>query len=249
MNYKRIYNSIIDNRRSNPLDESKYGEWHHIIPRSLDGTDEPENLVRLSAREHFICHALLAEMYEEGSNEWYKMNHAFMMMKCSSILHDSNRYFNSRLYEHKRKDFSKVMSESQAGSNNSQYGKPRTERTKRRISESIRKTLGITLTKKEKKELERKKVKEKYTTKDGTFVGTQRRNNIKKFFGVDLSKDFNNNFEKLRKTLYELYVVDKKSTIEVSKIYNTNDETIRNYLKFFNIKRRNLSEALKNYSN
>jgi len=249
MNYKKIYNNIIGNRKQNPLDDGTYGEWHHIVPKSLGGSDNTDNLVRLSAREHFICHALLAEMYDEGTNEWYKMNHAFMMMKCTSILHNHSRYFNSRLYEYKRKDFSKVMSELQSGENNSQYGKPRTERTKRRISESIRKTLGIKLSNKEKKELKRKREKEKYTTKDGTFIGTQRRNNIKKFFNVDLSENFNENFENLKDTLYNLYVVNKKSTIEISKMYNTNDETIRNYLKFFNIERRSLSEAVKNYNN
>ena len=123
MNYKKVYNKIIENRLNNPLDGTEYGEKHHIIPRSLGGSDEPDNLVRLTAREHFICHALLSEMYEKETFEWYKMNHAIMMMKASSDEHGNNRYFNSRLYELKRKDFSKVMSESQSGRNNSQYGK------------------------------------------------------------------------------------------------------------------------------
>ena len=34
-------------------------EWHHIIPKSLGGTDARENLVHLTEREHFICHSLL----------------------------------------------------------------------------------------------------------------------------------------------------------------------------------------------
>lgn len=122
MNYKRIYNEIIQNRKSNPLDESEYGEWHHIIPKSLGGIDDSDNLVRLSAREHFICHLLLSEIYDKGSNEWYKMNLAFKMMICSSESHNNNRYFNSRLYEYKRKDFSKLMSNTQSGKRNSQYG-------------------------------------------------------------------------------------------------------------------------------
>jgi hypothetical protein len=123
MNYKKIYDKIIENRLNNPLDETEYGENHHIVPRSLGGRDEVQNLVRLTAREHFICHALLAEMYEDGKTEWYKMNLAFKMMKPDSHTHKGNRYFNSRLYELKRKDFSKVMSEVQTGKKNSQYGK------------------------------------------------------------------------------------------------------------------------------
>lgn len=151
MNYKKIYNQIIENRKQNPLDENEYGENHHIVPKSLGGTDEKENLIRLSAREHFICHALLAEMYEKETFEWYKMNHAFMMMKSESD--NQSRYFNSRLYELKRKDFSKTMSYNQTGERNSQFGKTRTEETKQKIRKSL-KFNG--LTKKELRDLQRK---------------------------------------------------------------------------------------------
>lgn len=123
MDYKKVYDNIIQRRIETPISETEYGEKHHIIPRSLGGTDEPNNLVKLTAREHFICHALLAEIYESESVEWIKMNHAFMMMKAESEDHGGHRYINSRLYELKRKDFSKVMSYVQNGSKNSQYGK------------------------------------------------------------------------------------------------------------------------------
>lgn len=63
MDYTKIYHSIINHRIQNPLPNIEYGEFHHIIPRSLGGSDDKSNLVRLSAREHFICHALLAEMW------------------------------------------------------------------------------------------------------------------------------------------------------------------------------------------
>lgn len=43
-----------------------------------------------------------------------------MMMKCNSTTQD--RYFNSRLYESLRIDFSCVMSKSQSGKRNSNYG-------------------------------------------------------------------------------------------------------------------------------
>ena len=119
MNYKRIYDEIINNRKNNPINEG-YTERHHIVPSSLGGSDNPDNLIRLSAREHFICHYLLAKMYEYNSFEWHKTNHAFMQMKASSETH--NRYFNSYLYESLRINFSKVMSLSQSGKCNSQYG-------------------------------------------------------------------------------------------------------------------------------
>lgn len=123
MDYKKVYNQIIQNRLENPLTDDEYVERHHIVPKSLGGTNEPNNLVKLTAREHFICHALLAEMYERDSFEWYKMNLAFMMMKAVSHSHNGNRYSNSKLYELKKKDFSIVMSYSQSDKKNSQYGK------------------------------------------------------------------------------------------------------------------------------
>lgn len=119
MNYQRIYNNIISNRKQNPLTEG-YGETHHIVPRSLGGTDNKNNLVRLTAREHFVCHCLLSKMYEKESFEWYKMNHALMMMKTRSA--SQQRYFNSHLYEYFKENFSSVMSKSQTGNNNSQHG-------------------------------------------------------------------------------------------------------------------------------
>jgi hypothetical protein len=136
MNYKKIYDKIIENRLNNPLDETEYGEKHHIIPRSLGGSDEVQNLVRLTAREHFICHALLAEMYEDGKTEWYKMNLAFEMMRFSNTT--QLRYINSRLYELKKKDFSKAHSWNQSGERNSQYGKPRPTEVRLKIRKSLK---------------------------------------------------------------------------------------------------------------
>lgn len=45
-----------------------YLERHHIIPRCLGGTNNKDNLVRLSYREHFICHRLLCKMHP-GNNK------------------------------------------------------------------------------------------------------------------------------------------------------------------------------------
>lgn len=41
-----------------------YVERHHIIPKSLGGSNDHINLVDLTAREHFICHRLLPKMTE-----------------------------------------------------------------------------------------------------------------------------------------------------------------------------------------
>lgn len=64
MNYEKIYNQIIS-RASNRI-LSGYKERHHIIPRCMGGSDNKENLVDLTAKEHFICHLLLTEIYPDS---------------------------------------------------------------------------------------------------------------------------------------------------------------------------------------
>ena len=44
--------------------EDVYTEEHHIVPRSEGGTDALENLVALTAREHFLAHWLLFRIYK-----------------------------------------------------------------------------------------------------------------------------------------------------------------------------------------
>lgn len=40
-----------------------YVEWHHVVPRCLGGGDEDENLVALTAEEHYVAHQLLVKMH------------------------------------------------------------------------------------------------------------------------------------------------------------------------------------------
>lgn len=60
MNYRRIYDELIEHARFFP--PSGYTESHHILPECRGGTDEPENLVELTARQHFVVHQLLAKI-------------------------------------------------------------------------------------------------------------------------------------------------------------------------------------------
>lgn len=119
MNYDRIYNNIINRRRQEVF--SGYTEKHHILPRSLGGTDTAENLIDLSAREHFLCHYLLVKMQKPDTISYYKMLNAFIMMKAEST--GQKRYINNRIYEKLKIQYSKIKSFEQSGSGNSQYGK------------------------------------------------------------------------------------------------------------------------------
>lgn len=55
-----------------------YVEWHHIIPRCIGGGDEKENLVQLTAREHYVAHRLLTR-FTSGSTK-AKMESAYRFM-------------------------------------------------------------------------------------------------------------------------------------------------------------------------
>lgn len=122
--YYKIINNAISKKRVKRRHTHKnyvYFEIHHIIPKSLDGTDDILNLVLLTPREHFLCHYLLCKMVENNSVKWNKLVRAFTFMNSSSS--KQNRYMNSRLYEYARKNIGKIMSVSQSGKNNSQFGK------------------------------------------------------------------------------------------------------------------------------
>lgn len=89
--YKKWYDQIIANARSNP--RCGYVEIHHIIPRSMGGGNEPENLVPLSAREHYIVHSLLPRFVTSTQ-------HKAKMWCAFRRIHFSNgNTFSSRLYE------------------------------------------------------------------------------------------------------------------------------------------------------
>lgn len=88
MNYQKIYDSLIVRAKNRQIIDG-YKESHHIIPRCMGGSDDSDNLIDLTAREHFIAHLLLAKVHN-NSKLWV----AVLMMKGKK-----NRYINGRLYE------------------------------------------------------------------------------------------------------------------------------------------------------
>lgn len=94
MNYNETYLSLIEQHQVH--DVGMYGEWHHIVPRCMGGTDSTENLVRISARAHYIAHLLLVKMYP-GNN---KLIYAANMMTWNS---ENTKRIGNRKYEWLRK--------------------------------------------------------------------------------------------------------------------------------------------------
>lgn len=110
--YTITYNNIINKAKSRVLDG--YGEHHHIIPKSLGGTDFKENLVKLTAREHFICHLLLTKMVTGNA----KRSMTFAVWSLTNLDHSKvkGRYkVTSHRYEILKKACAKASSDLHKG--------------------------------------------------------------------------------------------------------------------------------------
>lgn len=63
---------ITDIRVSRPQNNKfKHSERHHVVPKCLGGTDDEENLIYLTLKEHFIAHKLLHKENPENRSLFY----------------------------------------------------------------------------------------------------------------------------------------------------------------------------------
>ena len=97
--YKSWHDSIIEKAKNRKL--FGYKEKHHILPRSVGGTDDKSNLVELTAKEHFIVHMLLCKFTKGLARR--SMLYAFKAM--SYYKKDGRDYkINSRIAEKLRSE-------------------------------------------------------------------------------------------------------------------------------------------------
>lgn len=74
--YTTWYNNIINRAKSRELSKNIYTEKHHIIPKSIGGSNDRDNLVRLTAKEHRLVHILLPRMtinHAHTKSMWYAL--------------------------------------------------------------------------------------------------------------------------------------------------------------------------------
>ena len=111
---------FIDSLKSQVIDG--YSEKHHIIPKSMGGTDARSNLIALTPRQHFVAHWMLWKAYG-GS-----MGRAFFMMS------NFGKYgkVNSRTYAMARADYSEQVSIQITG----KVMPPISEETRQKMSKS-----------------------------------------------------------------------------------------------------------------
>ena len=125
MNYQKIHDQLIDRAKNRKL--TGYKERHHIIPKCMGGTNHEDNLVFLTAREHFIVHKLLCEIHPKHHGI-FKGYYAMAMLNQTS----RNIALTSREYEYLRKDFSKRNS----GDLNHYFGKKHSDEIRKKMSEN-----------------------------------------------------------------------------------------------------------------
>ena len=97
------YQRFMDALKGQSIDG--YCEVHHIVPRSLGGSNDKENLISLTARQHYIAHWILARALGGSAAR------AFFMMS------NFGKYgkVNSTTYAIARKEYSGLVSEQMIG--------------------------------------------------------------------------------------------------------------------------------------
>lgn len=100
MNYTLIYKSLIEKAQLRS-DVSGYTEKHHIVPKSLGGSNAKSNLVELTPKEHYIAHMLLYKMHKGTSSELPMLR----AWHCMCVNGDRNNRHTSRTYSIAREKY------------------------------------------------------------------------------------------------------------------------------------------------
>lgn len=114
--YTKWYYNIVRGAKHRIIDG--YIEAHHIIPRCLGGSDSGDNLVRLTPREHFICHMLLTKMHDD-----HRLKFAFIVMAVENPKQCRRFKISSKMYEYLKKCNSAASSVRSKGKQKHNVGK------------------------------------------------------------------------------------------------------------------------------
>lgn len=94
------YIQLIERAKERLLED--YSERHHIVPRCMEGTNDKDNLVELTAREHYVAHQLLAKIFPEVNG---------LVLACHMMCVDKNgNRVSNREYEWIKKEYAKTLS-------------------------------------------------------------------------------------------------------------------------------------------
>jgi hypothetical protein len=277
MNYIKIYEQLIEKRKLNPVTKG-YKENHHILPKSLGGDNSKENLVKLTGREHWIAHLLLHKIHrcpqtahachmmamkcEERDIPQIKNSRMYEWARKQCIKHwskngkkrigeNNGSYGTMWICNLELKENKKIKKDEEIPDGWVKGRNGWNKRTKEQISLNARKN----------------RFKRKYKNRvECDCCGKIKCLNIeicrcfphlKNAFlnlGFDVKKlktnEFYDEYYRIVDLLKSEYLENKLSMQNIADKYNLNShQRVRKLLKSFNIKRRSLKEALKNYHN
>jgi hypothetical protein len=133
--YTSCYFNIINRAKSRSILGS-YTEKHHIIPKSLGGNNSKDNLVKLTAKEHYICHLLLPKMTIGVAKR--SMWHALWKIVNQKRPMQDRYKISSRQYEVIKIANSIALRERNLGKIGPNKGKKFSEETKQKMSLSAK---------------------------------------------------------------------------------------------------------------
>jgi hypothetical protein len=144
MNYEKHYNLLIETRRNRILDSNTYYEKHHILPKSMGGDNSSNNIVYLTAREHFIAHWLLLRIHnnKEMSFAFYAMTHMGknQEIKSSRIYEEAKQSRRVHIINNNKKfHTNKKLTPNQIKLISDMFkGKPKSDNHRKKISNSLK---------------------------------------------------------------------------------------------------------------
>lgn len=114
MNYQRIYDDLIV-RAKNRDKPDCYCEKHHIIPKSMGGSDSRENIAVLTAREHYLAHWMLYKIHRN-------LQMSCALFRMTTPVGNGRTRYTSHTYKQAREFHSKELSKRFSGENHPFYG-------------------------------------------------------------------------------------------------------------------------------
>ena len=128
MNYQHQYNLLIKSAQLNLT--TGYADNHHIIPQSMGGSNDPTNLVLLSAKQHFVAHHLLYKIHRNR-----EMTNAFFLM-CNVKRGGARFKITSKQYEVLREEKRQCQKDIMTGQPSRAKGKKWSDESKTKLGAS-----------------------------------------------------------------------------------------------------------------
>ena len=241
MNYQKVYDQLVEKCKVRGLDKSKlegYFEIHHIVPRCMGGSNEKDNLVMLTGREHFLAHMLLWKGYPKEVS-LMRAAHIMSSRWTNETVGGSGKGINSKVYSKLREEYAQAVSIQCSGENNPMYGKTHTEESRNKLkawyaanpdhhTQVMANKRGITLEEayKIKKNKEDRRKQFRYNRENGIkrpLTETQREALLKANTGRTSSQETRDKFSKLYKALekqpWDTYNVRTDESITLRWVY------------------------------